>query len=551
MGVVSFYPDCRAILTVVLDGFGDSLADSDKLVIPVLPKSATVHVNSYKQADSYELVFDARDLPFDPRLVRAGQAEIYLFQNQGVNDKNRVLDRRAPLADADPAGTRPRDATETLLLEHNSPIARSVFTLDNQPRIVGLFDDDSLELSESGKWVTISGQDYTAHLISIQWPPLPSGIARPIPTGKRLDVFVTDLVRAADPEGHIGVDVRGVDPSQLPVVGSAETASTTRGIPIEQGTSYWDVIYRTVERYGFIAFVAGADVVISRPKTITDKDTSSIKRLAWGKNLNHLTMKRHLGREQVPTIIVRSYDPRTKQTLSVQYPEGQTIDRSVVLDAKKGKGSATRQHAANVHTNVKEATHVSKKGKVTTTLRERDEYQFVDVFGITDKAVLKQIAENRYHLLGKSERMVIAKTRDLKVETKDSLVDILGVEAGDAFYIQWDEFNAELLADPTIAEAKKVQHLVARGFNTEVAQTIAQYYSLLTGIDRPLRFREGTLTWDVDEGIEIEMELQDFIVIDGVRAGDGANRTPRAQQGAVDGAGKKIGSNFVRRAVGP
>jgi hypothetical protein len=541
VAVKTWYPQARVVLQVILDGFGDSDADSDTLVIPVLPKSCTVHINSYKQADSYEIVFDASDFPIDPRLVRAGAAEIYIFQTNGLAAGITSLSRRDPLADPDPSGTRPRTPLETALLDMGTPVSRDKFTLGNKPRIVGLFDQNDMELSESGKWVTITGQDYTAHLASIQFPPTPSGYARQIPTGKRLDLFVTDMVTAADPNGNLTVDVRGLDPTSLPVVGANETRSTARGIPIEQGTTYWDVIYKTVERYGFIAYVDGLDVVISKPKNLSDANANTIKHMAWGTNLTHLSLKRKLGKEQVPTIIARSYDPKTKQTLSVEYPPGQTIDTSVVIDSV-GKG---KQQRHKVHSRIKETTHVSKTGKVKTTLRERDEFQFVDVYGITDRATLLQVAETRYHLLGKAERTILAKTKDLSDLDQR---DILGVAAGDAFMIEWDEFNRALLADPTVTQGEKAAYLIGRGYNSEVAFTVAQYYQQLDISDRPVRFKEGTITFDNDQGIEIEMELQDFIVIDGQRPDDGSVREPRTSRNhaaLTDANGKPIGGNIV------
>lgn len=549
MSTVGFYPQARAILQVVLDGYGPDDADSDTLVIPVLPKSVTVHVNSYKQADSYELVFDASDLPIDPRLIRAGSAEVFLFQTNGLEAGLTMLSRRDPLADPDPGGLRPRTPMETALLDAGATISRDKFTLGNKPRIAGLFDDEDLELSESGKWVTINGQDYTAHLASLQYPPNPDGTARRIPTGQRLDRFVSDLVAAADPTGALSVDVRGIDPSALPIVGAFETRSTTRGISVEQNTTYWDVIYKTVERHGFITFVSGLDVVITRPKILTDANASSAKRLTWGKNLQHLSLKRHLGKEQVPTIVVRSYDPRTKQTISVEYPPGGKIDTSAIIDSK-----STRAGKHKVHANVKQSTHVSgKTGKVKTTLRERDEYQFVDVYGITDRATLAKMAENRYHLLGKAERTVVAKTRDLKVETPAGLVDILSVEAGDAFEIEWDDFNRAMLANPKLSGGEKAEYLVRRGFNRQIADQIAQHYAQLEALDRPLRFKEGTLSYDVDQGLDVEMMLQDFIVIDGIRPDQGAPRTPRLDKNhaaLTKHDGSRIGGAAAKKVGG-
>lgn len=536
-----YYPQARAILQVIFDGYGDSVRDSAIQVIPVIPKSATVHINSYKQADSFELVFEANDLPIDPRLIRAGAAEIFIFQTASNTDHRRVLSRRQPLVDADPGGVRQRGPIDTIGLELGTDASRDEFTLGNKPRIVGTFDDADVEMSESGKWVTIKGQDYTAFLASIQFPPLPDGTARRIPIGRRLDLIVDQLIEEADPDRQLSVLVRGLDVASLPIVGSevratgaqqiggAEVINNRRGIPVENGTSYWDVIYKLVERYGFICFVDGLDVVISRPKTITDRDTSAIKRMSWGKNLEYLSMRRHLGKEQAPTIVAVAYDTKGGR-ITAEYPSNQ-IDRSGIFVTKgKGKPSFKRR--------IKETTTKSKGGKVKTTVRERDEYQIVTVHGITDPDVLARIAENRYHLLGKAERTVVARTRDLRDLNQ---ADILGVSAGDAFTIEWDEFNLEMLANAK-SDAARVHALEVRGFNSAVAAEIAKRYEILRGLDRPLRFREGTIEYDVDGGISIEMELQDFMVVDGIRSGDGATRTPSLEQHRkTTGDGKPIG----------
>lgn len=511
----TFRPQARAILQVICDGFGDAARDSEIQVIPIIPRSAVVHVNSYKQADSFEVVFDVLDLPFDPQLIRAGAVELFVFESASNDDKQRVLDRRHPLPGADPGDVRPRAPEDTTALELGLDSSRDSFTLGNKPRIVGLFDDVDVELSDSGKWVTIKGQDYTAFLAALQFPPNADGTARRIPVGRRLDEIVEDLLSEADPDDQLQVDVRGIERSELPLV-AGELLTNKRGITVEQATSYWDVIYKLVERYGFICFVDGLDIVISRPKTITDKDNSKIRRMAWGKNLEHLTMRRHLGKEQAPTQVVRSYVPG-RGTLSAEFPEGQ-IDRSGVFVAKGRHG-----HKLSFKRRVKERTTISKKGKVKTTVRERDEYQIVTVHGIADIAALKRIAENRYHLLGKAERTVICKTRDLRDLHG---VSILDVEAGDAFGIEWDEFNVEMLANTTIAPAAKVRHLVARGFQASVAATIVKHYGILAGLQRPLRFKEGTIEYDVDDGISIELQLQDFIVLDGIRSDSGAQRDP-------------------------
>lgn len=539
-----FYPNCRVILQIAFDSFGPDDED-DVPVIPVLPKTATIHRNSYRQADSYEIGFDAGDLPFDPRLIRAGAAEVYLFQTDGLEDRSRVLSRKDPLADPDPGAVRATSPTDTLALELAAVATKDRFTNGNKPMIAGLFDRGSIKLSNEGKWVTINGQDYTAHLASIQWKPNPNGSARRIPVGKRIDLLFEDLLDEADPTGRLSVDVRGIEASDLPVVGSGEVHGSARGIPVEQNTSYWDVLYKIAIRYGLITFVDGLDVVLTRPKTITDKATSSIKRLVWGHNLESLDLERELGKEQTPTIVVKSYDPVQRRTITVEFPPGQ-IQHERVSNASHVKVRGTQLRAKTTEKQrAKQAA--KKKGKTTTTLRKRDEYQIVPIYGITDRKVLEKIAENRYHLIGKAERRCIAKTRDLR-DMRES--DMLNLSAGDAVSIEWDEFNRELLSNPDVPDATKVEHLVTRGFNRATAQLVARRYAQLEGLDRPLRVKEATYTYDADNGIDIELELYDFIVIDGIRSDSGAAGPGRAaahRATLINHDGQRLGWSEERR----
>lgn len=515
-----YAPQARVILQVVLDGFGPSARETPPLIVPVIPRAVTIHRNSYKQADSWELTFDAGDLPFDPQLIRAGAVEIYLFQRENTGPEQRVLSRRDPLADPDLGGARDRGATGTLGLEMGLPSSKDRFTFGNRPQIAGLFDRDALEMSEDGKWVEIAGQDYTAHLASIQWPPTAGGRARRIPVGKRVDLLLEEILREADPDGKLHIDVRGIERSTLPVVGAAEVDSHKRGIPVEQDTSYWDVMYKLATRHGLILFVDVLDVVLSRPKTITDRDQGQVRRMAWGHNLLSLRMERDLGKEQVPTIIVKGYDPVTRKAVTVEYPDGTTHEPATTQALVSASGK-------KLHPRQKVTTRTSKKGKVTTTVRSRDEYQIVPAYGISDRAVLRQMAENLYHLRGKAERRVTASTRDLR-DMRES--DLLNLTAGDAVTIDWNEFNREMIADPAVPEAAKVEHLVSRGFNREVAAEVARRYVLLEGLKRPLRVREVSYEFDQGQGISIEMQLIDFIVIDGIRSDSGAQATPRAER---------------------
>jgi hypothetical protein len=506
LGSRIFRPRCRAILQIVLDGLGLDEQDSDPIQIPVSPKTATVHKNAYRLADSYELTFDAYDLPFDPKLVRTGFIEVYLYRapSDDADDRTRIASRQDPFAGP---------SRGELAQQEANLISRERFVADERPIVAGLFDSHQLELSEGGKWVSIRGQDLTADLAARQWKPNPNGTARRIPTGQRIDDLFHDLLEEADSTGRIGLDVRGIEDSVLPIVGKGDVRGA-RGITIEQGTSYWDVMTKVAQRCGLICFVDGVDVVLSRPKTLDDALIGNVKSLAWGRNVEHLTLERQLGKVQVPTVVVVGYDERERKPIRVEYPPN-SLDRERVFKPSGGKIRGTTKQARETVRIRAKPPKPSKKGK-TQTIRKKDDYQILTVDAPTDRATLEQVAKNHFHEVGRGERRVIAKTRDL-VDTEGR--DMLGLTAGDAVSIAWDELDHAMLSSD-IPAAAKADALVARGWNRFVANELVEYHEHLIAVDRPLRVQEATYTFDAEQGLDIELDLQDFIVVDGIRDDD-------------------------------
>lgn len=509
-----WYPQIRAILQVVLDGFGEAAADTPPMIIPVLPKSVTIHRNRYTQADSWEMTFEVGDLPIDPQLIRAGAAEIYLRASTTPDKAGRVFSRTVSELEAGAAG-----AGETLSSRLDFVVDR--FAFGGKPAIIGLFDEDGIDLSDGGKWVTLQGQDYTALLLAVQWKPDARGRARRIPVGQRLDDFVTGILAEADPTGRMHVAVRGVEDNALPVVGATEVRGNARGIPVEAGTSCWDVIYKVVTRHGFIAFVDGLEVVISKPKNLDGRDLSRLRRFAWGKNVESLRLSRKFSRDlTIPSVVVRSYDDRRRRTISVEYPPGGTARRGVGRLPAAPKAPAKSVRGGKLETKIK-AKPATTPRKTLPTLKSREEFSIFDVHGITDEATLRELARAKFHMMGRAEREIVMTTHDL--EDLDGK-PILDCASGDAFEVVWDEFNLELLEND-LPPAEKAQRLVDRGFNASVAEVIAERYEMLRAIRRPLYLREASIDADVDDGISHEFELVDFVVLDGLR--DAETRTGR------------------------
>jgi hypothetical protein len=438
----------------------------------------------------------------------------------------------------DPAGLRKRDPVETVATEQEF-MGRDKFTFETRPMVAGLFDDHAIELSNSGKWVTISGQDYTALLHGKQWPPTPKGTARRIPTGKRLDLLLGDILREADSEHALEVKVEGLRKEKLPVIGRAESSTNKRGIPIEQNTSYWDVMYKLATRHGCILFVRGLDVVLTKPKNLADIATADIKKLAWGNNLESLKLTRHLGKEKVPRIVITGFDPKSRKTLVVEYP-GSRLERKHAEFKPGGARTTTTEKIGH-------RPKKTKKKKTTAPLKVTDEYQIIPVYGISDARVLKEMAETLYHLRGRGERKVIAVTRDLEDMEESSIMDL---SAGDAVDIEFTEFDPAFqryLSDGKVSETAKVQDLIARGYNADIAATIASNFTLLMGERRPLRVQEVTYEWDAENGLSVELELIDFIVVDGLRDQNHKKRTKNKRADRLVGKdGKPIGNTAIK-----
>ncbi len=464
-----YYPQARAILQIVFDGFGPSARDTPPKIIPVLPKTVTVHRNAYRQADSWELVFDGQDLPVDPQLIRSGAAEIFLFETLGLSDASHQVTRQSGLQRTD--RTSVEGIQEELGLSD-----KDRFTFDNRPMIAGLFDEHSIEMSSGGKWVSIQGQDYTLFLKSRQYPPDATGKARRIPSGKRLDKILCNLLALADTQGKLTLVTRDIALVDLPIVGANETRGNKRGIPVEQGTSYWDVMYNLAIRHGCILYVDGLNVVLARVQNARDR-ISTAKHIAWGKNLDSLNMSRKLGKEKVPRQVVKGYNPKTRQKITVEWPK-------------------------------------NRQATPGTLGVEEDEFAITAVTGNYSKEDLLELAKGKFNLIGQSERSVRFSTRDLK-DLKEK--DMLDLKAGDTVFLGFEDFNQELINNDKVPEEAKFQHLTSRGYGDAIARIIAQNYTKLKLLNRPMYVKEISYNYDASGGINIEGELIDFVVVDGMR----------------------------------
>lgn len=447
-----YYPECRINLTAILEGFG---GPDNPVVIPdIIPHSVNVSLNSYKEADTWEVVFDAKRFPFSPELIKSAAIEIYLYLKP---------DQTSPVL-----WNAPENMISTGLVDN------AVLTED----------------SEGGK-VSLTGRDYTALLIDRQWDPVNSGKSGRVEDGDLREV-VQNIVNEATQFERIGrtltvdlrdvdnVDVRNVDKNvtkkkvttkiKTPVKKSKSRKK--RGITVKADSTYWDVIYKLCISYGFIVYVDGYEVVITKPNVLQDSSQFDY-RVAYGRNLESLEVERKLAKESTPSIIVKSYNPKTKKAIQGQFPaEG------------------------------------AKKTGPTAINTKKDEFKIFTVPDVKDIGTLEAIAKTTYYTLARGEGVIRFSTPHLR-DLENT--DLTRMRAGAAVQIVWDAFKSELMLDKKITSQQKISILRSLGYSQEVATLVAEQYSKLDYFRQPFYVKEVGITWDSKQGCKIDVEAMNFI----------------------------------------
>jgi hypothetical protein len=201
----------------------------------------------------------------------------------------------------------------------------------------------------------------------------------------------------------------------------------------------------------------------------------------------HALLSRKLGREAAPSVIIRSYDSKRKRTIEVEHPPRAGNRDRRQKDSRKSIPSATKTN-----------------------------YSVYNVHGIFDTKALQRIAEEKFEALGRSERTTTIRTRELVTNEAIDL-SIFQIEVGDPVLVEFEDFNREFIANQNVPEESKKAHLIARGYNEAIAAAIIRQHQRFQILQRPQYLRSARFDYSATDGVSIEIELVDFMVIDGDR----------------------------------
>lgn len=270
---MSFYfPQAVVTLKVRWENFGlQNRVLQQDAEFSIIPKSLDVHINDYKQADTFSCEFDYRNFPIDPRYVKSIGVTIEIQDTGGLE-------------------------TEISLAKSNV-----IFC--------GFADTQKIQFNESTRTVTIEGRDYTSLFIDI---PVPADISK-WKQEYPVDVMIEKLLSKLVSTQKIKVVKRPANLS-IPTLASYRPGigQNQPGGAAHHAATYWDCIQEWASEGGLIAFIDLDKLVLSTPRNLYQMPDSEKYHFVYGRNLKNLSFERKLGRPKGLNVMVRSLDPSRK-----------------------------------------------------------------------------------------------------------------------------------------------------------------------------------------------------------------------------------------------
>ena len=277
----------------------------------IVPVSLSVERNGFRFADTATITINWKDVPFDPRIVRAAGVECVMGAVPGKDFASGYEGRRLP-----------------------SGLHASQISVDPGQRLggsytnfVGWVDDWGLKHGDKTDTVVLECRDYTALFLDT-----------PLAQGDGIDLtkpFIEGIKEFLDQYPNLaGIPVIYGDVGENP---NADLPAPGKNIPPQnksrkgkkakrkrsgsQKMSLWDHITDVTVAFGFIPIVRGYQLRIIDPRTrMGSLDTPAPRRMVFGRNLETLEFDRKLGGNKVPIVEVRAYDPTIGRVRWARWP---------------------------------------------------------------------------------------------------------------------------------------------------------------------------------------------------------------------------------------
>lgn len=390
-----------------------------------VPKRATIELPGYRTAGRFSFAFDYRELPIDPRLLRAIGVEIY----QGAVNPE---DFATGMVSVNPDGTR-----RSIL---------NVYDAAGKPRdelmtLAGIVDTWRMTHDDKGSYIQMEGRDLRGIFLD---SPLDLKVFKEINLGANIADVVAAIIEL-HPAGEQMTICTWPDewpgrqlPSPADKDGLTRPRQGANGAGGNVGSesskaNYWDMITKLCLLVGAIPFFRGRELHIRKSRSIFSqregKDLSRspfrapnsnlpvprqddigedmyVRRMVYGRNIQSLSYERKFTGTKVPVIQVTSHNQSSPERgpgklLQVQWP---------AKDKKLARISG-----------------VSPSGEVAQT-----DILKINKPGIRDKKRLLEIARDLYEEIGRQEIGGAATTKSLaSLYGNNADPDMLRLKPGD------------------------------------------------------------------------------------------------------------------------
>lgn len=491
-------------------------------------KNGHVELNGLRQAHTFDLTFDWRDIPIDPRLIRDMRVEIFLGLVQDA-----AFARGVTRANQD--GSRDSIIDTTLSSTNKTTLL-----------MVGLTDEIDTEHGEKGSLVHITGRDLRGILLDAKADPriftnldLSRNIAvvvlqilSKLPYGNQIDVWVQS---EEWPNGVIPSPATndGVTRVRLGADGKANPMSTPQG-PGDQ-IAFWDLITKYCLLVGAVPHFDGIALRIRPLRSLYQQvafdgtnptpfaggkqrqlkldgktENISARRFVYGRDLFNVKFARKLHGQKSPVV----------ECVSIDTSSGNRGLQKLVIARWPDNTSASPKRDKVVAAASK--TSVSPSGQVSQT-----EVLRFPIAGIKSKAVLQQIAHNLYEEIGRNELGGSASTKDFASFNTDNGddPDLLTLFPGDAVQIAIDRtaLTSRRPADSALTRqarqsfAEAVADIKARTGDENLARVlVATARGSVVELQDTFRTKNVKYTFNDQGHVGIDFDFENYIE---VRAG--------------------------------
>ena len=448
-----YYPKCTAQVDVILYDYGNTGQRSEFHLI-VAPVHCTVNINAYNLADTFSMTLRFEDLPFDPRLIRAIRATIYMLDLKSLRD------------------LRAKDLK------------------DNKDNIIftGFADTHTINLSESERIVSFDGRDYTSFFIDSVFDNAnleddQGKRTRKINLNRTVKAIIEDLISNIPGAEKIAVDDRTEGQALRNFKASVPNFNLVSGRPtsdgqynyVQQNQTYWDVIVSLCEASALICYIELDKLVLTTPRILYQKEKVQSKQSAqfiFGYNIMSLEFFRNLGRKKKFNLLLRSFNLRT----------GQAVEVSIPRDATSGWAAAV-----NIDRSVQKIKELNAQGVPL----EKNAPAFTFLFKDKTRNELVALGEKIFMEITRQQLEGALTTHEMTVtDDKGVEFDITKLKIGSALQIEiaQNDITHILRKGPggeKISDSARVAYLVRRGYEPKTASDLIKAVALGTGKLRP------------------------------------------------------------------